>query len=89
VYTPRAGSTERTALKKGFITPAPQGGSGGQVSLRKPAQPYGRYGASPEGDDAPQRDIATIYGNLPEPEPQPGLLDKMVANLDGGVWDKK
>ncbi|HMQ33680.1 MAG TPA: hypothetical protein PKD53_23310, partial [Chloroflexaceae bacterium] len=37
--------------------------------LRKPAQPYGRCGASPDGDDAPQRDVAAIYGNLPEPEP--------------------
>ena len=76
-----------TALKKGFIAPAVQGGS--MVSLRKPSQPYGRYGATPEGDDAPQRDIATIYGNLPEPEPQAGLLDKLVASLEGGVWDKK
>lgn len=76
-----------TALKKGFIAPAPMGN--GAVSLRKPSQPYGRYGASPDGDDAPQRDIATIYGNLPEPEPPPGLADKMSASLDSGAWDKK
>jgi len=75
-----------TALKKGFIAPAPTGGG---VSLRKPAQPYGRYGTSEGSDDAPQRDIATIYGNLPEPELPPGLHDKMVASLDGGAWDKK
>ncbi len=75
-----------TALKKGFISPA---STGNMVQLRKPAQPYGRYGASPDGDDAPQRDVAAIYGNLPEPEPPADLLDKIVGNLESGAWDKK
>jgi RNA polymerase sigma-70 factor (ECF subfamily) len=74
-----------TALKKGFIAPP----AGGVVSLRKQPTPYGRYGASPEGDDAPQRDVAAIYGGLPDPEPAAGLLDKIVAALDSGAWDKK
>ncbi|MEZ4398449.1 MAG: sigma factor-like helix-turn-helix DNA-binding protein [Kofleriaceae bacterium] len=56
-----------TALRKGFIAPlAPA--SVGAVSLRKPPVPYGRYGAGAGADDAPQRDIAAIYGSLPPPE---------------------
>lgn len=71
-----------TALRKGFIASAP-----GSVSLRKAAVPYGRYGAGQGGDDAPQRDIATIYGHLPEPELPPGLLDKLVERVESGAWD--
>jgi len=74
-----------TALKKGFISPVPHGA----VSLRKPAVPYGRYGTGADNDDAPQRDIAAIYGNLPEPELPAGLTERLHAALDGGTWDKK
>ncbi len=52
-----------TALHKGFIRPI------GVVSLRKAEVPYGRYGTGVGNGDAPMRDIATIYGNLPEPDP--------------------
>lgn len=73
-----------TALRKGFI--APMSSAPGVVSLRKAPVPYGRYGAGPAGDDAPQRDIATIYGNLPEPELPPGLLDSLCERVDTGAW---
>lgn len=73
-----------TALRKGFIAPMPLGG---EVSLRGPTIPYGRYGAGAERDDAPMRDIAAIYGALPDPEPPPTLLPGLRAALAGGVWD--
>lgn len=72
-----------TALRKGFIASAP----GAAVSLRKAPVPYGRYGAGDGGDDAPQRDIATIYGNLPEPELPAGLLERLVDRVESGAWD--
>jgi DNA-directed RNA polymerase specialized sigma24 family protein len=54
-----------TALHKGFI-----GKISGEVSLRRSADfPYGRYGTGVGNDDVPMRDIAAIYGNLPEPDP--------------------
>jgi len=71
-----------TALRKGFIASGPR-----TVSLRKSPVPYGRYGAGRAGDDAPQRDIATIYGNLPEPEPPPELRTRLVERIDSGAWD--
>ena len=72
-----------TALRKGFIAPlAPPTLGGGAVSLRKAPMPYGRYGAGVGSDDAPQRDIAAIYGGLPEPEPAPELRAKLVAAID-------
>ena len=74
-----------TALRKGFIAPiAP---TQGVVTLRKAAVPYGRYGAGQGGDDAPQRDIATIYGHLPEPELPTGFLDRLIERVDSGAWD--
>lgn len=73
-----------TALRKGFIAPMPVGG---EVSLRGPLIPYGRYGAGADRDDAPMRDIATIYGGLPDPEPPPTLVPQLHAALAGGVWD--
>lgn len=67
-----------TALAKGFIRSI--GPSSGMVSLRKP-DPYGRYGTGPGNDDVAMRDIAAIYGNLPEPEPPAELADRLVDQL--------
>lgn len=64
-----------TALHSGFIR------SGGEISLRKPERPYGRYGTSPEGEDMPLRDLSAIYGGLPEPDPPPDLGAKLVEQL--------
>ncbi|HEU0036509.1 MAG TPA: RNA polymerase sigma factor [Kofleriaceae bacterium] len=66
-----------TALHKGFIRPM------GEVSLRKAEVPYGRYGTGLGNEDAPLRDIATIYGNLPEPDPPSDLGTKLVERLAG------
>jgi len=68
-----------TALHKGFIRSI--GASGGEVSLRKSVEPYGRYGTGAGNDDAPLRDIAAIYGNLPDPEPPTDLGAKLVAHF--------
>ena len=66
-----------TALHKGFI-----GKVSGEVSLRKGAEfPYGRYGTGVGNDDVPMRDIAAIYGNLPEPDPPPDFGDKLLDYL--------
>lgn len=73
-----------TALRKGFIAPMPVGG---EVSLRGPLIPYGRYGAGAKHDDAPMRDIATIYGGLPDPELPQALLGRLHAALTAGAWD--
>jgi len=70
------------ALHKGFIR------SSGEVSLRKPVTPFGRYGTGPDAQDAPQRDVVAIYGNLPQPESPDELLDKLVDALHSGKWDK-
>ena len=68
-----------TALHKGFIKQL--GPVAGEVSLRKPdIVPYGRYGTG-LAEDAPMRDVAAIYGNLPEPEPPAKLLETLVAGL--------
>lgn len=70
-----------TALRKGFIPP-PTPPAGGAVSLRRPPRPYGRYGAGPGADDAPQRDIAAIYGGLPPPEPPAALREGLLGAVD-------
>jgi len=64
-----------TALHKGFIRPMQE------VSLRKAEVPYGRYGTGPGNEDAPMRDIAVIYGNLPEPDPPADFGTKLVEHL--------
>ncbi|MGE5183174.1 MAG: RNA polymerase sigma factor [Acidobacteriota bacterium] len=67
-----------TALAKGFIKPmAPVGG---EISLRKP-EPYGRYGTGIGNEDVPMRDIAAIYGGLPEPDPPADFGTKLVDQL--------
>ncbi len=68
-----------TALHKGFIRPIGQ--SGGEVSLRKPIEPYGRYGTGTGHEDVPMRDISVIYGSLPDPGPSTDLGAKLVAQL--------
>jgi RNA polymerase sigma-70 factor (ECF subfamily) len=63
-----------TALHKGFIKGTTE------VSLRKGASlpAYGRYGTGPDAEDAPMRDIAAIYGGLPDPDPPADLGTKLV-----------
>jgi len=66
-----------TALHKGFI-----GKVSGEVSLRKQADvPYGRYGTGFGNDDVPMRDISSIYGGLPEPDPPENLGSRLVDQL--------
>jgi DNA-directed RNA polymerase specialized sigma24 family protein len=66
-----------TALHKGFI-----GKVSGEVSLRKQADvPYGRYGTGLGNDDVPMRDIAAIYGGLPEPDMPAEFPQQLVAKL--------
>ncbi|HET9625506.1 MAG TPA: RNA polymerase sigma factor [Kofleriaceae bacterium] len=66
-----------TALHRGFI-----GKVSGEVSLRKQADfPYGRYGTGAGNDDVPMRDIAAIYGNLPEPDPPSNFSDLVLDRL--------
>jgi DNA-directed RNA polymerase specialized sigma24 family protein len=66
-----------TALHKGFI----KGNT--EVSLRKGASlpAYGKYGTGPDSEDAPMRDIAAIYGGLPDPDPPADLGTKLVDAL--------
>jgi len=68
-----------TALHKGFIKRAAP--IAGEVSLRKQEIPFGRYGTGLGNDDAPMRDIAAIYGGLPEPDPPDDLGAKLIAQL--------
>ncbi len=70
------------ALRKGFIR------TSGEVTLRKPQTPFGRYGAGPDAEDAPLRDVQAVYRNLPEPEPPPELAVELKSRLSSGEWDK-
>jgi len=70
------------ALRKGFIRPA------GAVQLRQPQQAYGRYGTGPDVEDKPQRDVAAIYGNLPDPDLPDGFEAQLIASIDNGQWDR-
>jgi DNA-directed RNA polymerase specialized sigma24 family protein len=65
-----------TALHRGFI-----GKVSGEVSLRKPPDPYGRYGTGLGNDDVPMRDIGAIYGNLPEPDAPQALGERLLAAI--------
>lgn len=65
------------AIAKGFIPPA------GEISLRKSLPAYGRYGVGPNGDDVALRDVAGVYGNLPDPDPPDELLARMLARFAG------
>jgi len=64
-----------TALHRGFIR------SMGEVSLRKQEVPYGRYGTGLGNEDVPMRDIAAIYGSLPDPDPPADLGAVLVEQL--------
>ena len=63
------------ALSKGFIPQA------GEVSLRKSLPAYGRYGTGPDNEDAPLRDVAAVYGNLPDPDPPDELKARLLARF--------
>lgn len=71
-----------TAMKNGFIR------SGGQVNLRKPVEPFGRYGSGQGGGDAPLREISSIYGSLPEPDPPEELPEELCRRVDSGEWEQ-
>jgi RNA polymerase sigma-70 factor (ECF subfamily) len=70
------------ALRKGFIR------TNREVQLRKPLTPFGRYGSGPRNEDAPLRDVMTIYGNLPEPDAPSEYPEKLLQKLDSGEWDR-
>ena len=70
-----------TALARGFIKPSQPPPVAGEVSLRKPTIPYGRYGTAEGVDDVPMRDIAAIYGGLPEPDPPADLATRLIEKL--------
>jgi RNA polymerase sigma-70 factor (ECF subfamily) len=70
-----------TALARGFIKPSQPPPVAGEVSLRKPQIPYGRYGTGEGMDDVPMRDIAAIYGGLPEPDPPADLGTRSIEKL--------
>jgi RNA polymerase sigma factor (sigma-70 family) len=70
------------ALKKGFIR------SSGEVSIRQPVVPFGRYGSGPDQEDAPLRDVQAVYRNLPEPDPPQALHARLAEQLTSGAWDK-
>jgi RNA polymerase sigma-70 factor (ECF subfamily) len=66
-----------TALRRGFI-----GKVSGEISLRRqPEIPYGRYGTGAGNEDVPMREIAAVYGGLPEPDPPPDLGERLIAYL--------
>ncbi len=70
------------AVSKGFIR------SAGEISLRKPPEPFGRYGSGPDNEDEPLRDVVAIYGNLPEPDPPEELRQRLDQLIDEGEWDR-
>ncbi|MBT8492389.1 MAG: hypothetical protein KJO07_04965, partial [Deltaproteobacteria bacterium] len=70
-----------TAVRKGFIR------STGEVQIRSAVEPFGRYGAGPGNEDAPLRDVQSIYRNLPLPDPPEDLRERIVAKLEAGDWD--
>jgi RNA polymerase sigma-70 factor (ECF subfamily) len=70
------------ALRKGFIR------SSGEVKLRQPVTPFGRYGAGPDTEDKPLRDVMTIYSHLPEPDPPETLATQLIDALNAGTWDE-
>jgi DNA-directed RNA polymerase specialized sigma24 family protein len=69
------------ALDKGFIRAA------GQLRLRRPVEPFGRYGAGEGTEDAPLREVSAVYGNLPEPDPPESLGVRLRQLVESGSWD--
>lgn len=72
-----------TALARGFIKSTQSPPVAGEVSLRKPQVPYGKYGTGEGNEDAPLRDIGAIYGGLPEPDPPADLGTRLIDQLAG------
>ena len=70
------------AVAKGFIR------SSGEIKLRRPPEPFGRYGSGQNNEDEPLRDVVAIYGNLPEPEPPEELKPRLDRLIDEGEWDR-
>lgn len=70
------------ALRKGFIK------SKGEVSLRKPQIPFGRYGAGEGNEDGPLRDVQAIYQSLPDPDAPASLVGQLMAAMESGRWDE-
>src|SRR5688572_2748552 len=70
------------AVGKGFIR------SAGEINLRKPPEPFGRYGSGAGNEDEPLRDVVAIYGNLPEPDPPEELKQRLDQLIDEGEWDR-
>jgi RNA polymerase sigma factor (sigma-70 family) len=67
------------AMSKGFLPPPPN-------ALAQLRQPYGRFGSSVDGEDAPLRDVMAIYQSLPEPDPPEELVKDLLAKLESGEW---
>ena len=65
------------ALRRGFVSPP----AAAETRLR-PQAPFGRYG----GDEA-LRDVMAIYQSLPNPDPPPALLPKLLHAITGGAWE--
>lgn len=67
------------ALNRGFVGATPNA----QITLR-PA--FGRYGSTVDGEDAPLRDVMSIYQSLPEPDPPEDLPTFLLSQLESGKW---
>ena len=68
-----------TALHKGFIRQAVRSAARSRCASRP--IPYGRYGTGDGNEDVPMRDIAAIYGGLPEPDPPADLGARLIEQL--------
>jgi RNA polymerase sigma factor (sigma-70 family) len=65
------------ALRRGFIPPP-----GASEARLRPPPPFGRYGG-----DEPLRDVMAIYQSLPDPDPPPELLHKVLHAITAGTWE--
>jgi RNA polymerase sigma-70 factor (ECF subfamily) len=75
----RCPSRVGVALNRGFLPPPPNA----LVNLRPT---YGRFGSTVDGEDAPLRDVMTIYGSLPEPDPPDDLPAELLKKLASPEW---
>ena len=64
----------------------PVGRSAARSRCASRPMPYGRYGTGAGNEDVPMRDIAAIYGDLPEPDP-PSAAARLGDKLDSGDWE--
>jgi RNA polymerase sigma factor (sigma-70 family) len=67
------------AISRGFLPPPPN-------ALAQLRPSYGRFGSTVDGEDAPLRDVMTIYQSLPEPDPPEDLPTELYAKIDSGEW---